>query len=774
LINIEPMGKDFVIFGRDGDGKRYRREVTDFFPYFYVPNEHGKYVSLYGDKLRKVEVNHPAEIKKQRENFHRTYEADVSYVNRYLIDSFKEIPQEPVRSCFIDIEVRDDGAFPDVTKADKEILSISCYDNFNGKFYVFVTDPNHEVNEKSRYQFEGIDVLQFTLPREEELLLKFIEFVNDFDFDLFLAWNGDGFDYPYLFHRMHHFGIRPETLSPVEKLDFHSEKPRGRTWLDLMRAYRKLSTHELESYGLDYVANDELGKGKLGKGSTGTVYELYNTDLETFLKYNINDVWLMVKIEEKRGIVGYFDSVRRLTFSTWYDVFFNSRVLDFYFLKKAKEYGFILPTKRNLGDDYIPVEGARVIQPTVGMKEWIGVGDVRSLYPTAILTCNMSPETRVGVTEADKPYDGPFVKVGPTVFRTDVRGFIPRVVEDVWNFRQELKSKMKGYPIGSPDYNKYNDMQTVAKFLLNSIYGVMLAPFFRLFSREVGAAVTYFGREANMWMENEIKKIGADVIAGDTDSIFFKINKENVDDASKLGEEIINHVNGTLDFFCIDKFGDAKYNRMYIEFEKIYRRVLFVGDEDGIALKKRYAGLVIWNEGTLPEPILDVKGFETKRSDTPSLYRKMQKDLLYAIVSSDDQEEARKEIVDLIRKMKSDIINGVIPVEDIAIPKGMSKPIHEYTKNVGAHIYGAIYFNKFFGGNIKKEKVKYVYVTRAPLGLPHTHVISFVDKCPEGFEIDYEKMANLLINDKIKTIFFSLGWNISDIETKNNTLEKWL
>jgi len=290
----------------------------------------------------------------------------------------------------------------------------------------------------------------------------------------------------------------------------------------------------------------------------------------------------------------------------------------------------------------------------------------------------------------------------------------------------------------------------------------------------VGAAVTYFGREANMWMENEIKKIGADVIAGDTDSIFFKINKENVDDASKLGEEIINHVNGTLDFFCIDKFGDAKYNRMYIEFEKIYRRVLFVGDEDGIALKKRYAGLVIWNEGTLPEPILDVKGFETKRSDTPSLYRKMQKDLLYAIVSSDDQEEARKEIVDLIRKMKSDIINGVIPVEDIAIPKGMSKPIHEYTKNVGAHIYGAIYFNKFFGGNIKKEKVKYVYVTRAPLGLPHTHVISFVDKCPEGFEIDYEKMANLLINDKIKTIFFSLGWNISDIETKNNTLEKWL
>jgi DNA polymerase I len=768
------MGKDFVILGRDNHGKRYRRQVNDFVPYFYVPNRNGKYVSLYGDKLRKVTVDHPAEIKKQRENFQKTYEADVSYVNRYLIDTYKEIPQEPVRVCFLDIEVRDDGAFPDITKADKEVLSISCYDSFNKKFYVFVTDPKHEMCEKSRYQYEGIDVLQFLLPREEELLLKFIEFVNDFDFDLFLAWNGDGFDYPYLFNRMSHFDIKAEVLSPIEKLDFHSNKPRGRTWLDLMRAYRKLSTHELESYGLDYVSNDELGRGKLDKGRTGTVYELYSEDLDTFLKYNINDVWLMVKIEEKRGIVGYFDSVRRLTFSTWYDVFFNSRVLDFYFLKKAKEYEFVLPTKRNLGDNYVPVEGARVIQPTVGMKEWIGVGDVRSLYPTAILTCNMSPETRIGVTDADEPYNGPFVKVGPTYFRTDVRGFIPRVVEDVWDFRQELKSKMREYPVGSPDYQKYNDMQTVAKFLLNSIYGVMLAPFFRLFSREVGAAVTYFGREANRWMEEQIVSIGADVIAGDTDSIFFKINKGNVDDAAILGDRIVKHVNGTLDNFCISKFGDAKYNRMFIEFEKIYRRVLFVGDESGIALKKRYAGLVVWNEGVLAEPILDVKGFETKRSDTPSLYRKMQKELLYAIVSSDDLEVAREEIIKLIRDMKSDILCGKIAVEDIAIPKGMSKPIHEYTKNIGAHIYGAMYYNKYFGGNIRKEKVKYVYVKSPPPGLPHTHVISFIDKCPEGFEIDWDKMANLLINDKIRTIFISMNWNLFDIEDKSNTLEKWL
>lgn len=769
MINIEPMGKNFVILGRDGSGNRYRREVKDFSPYFYVPNQHGTYVSLYGDKLRKVVVEHPAEVKMQRDNFEKTYEADITYVNRYLIDTFKEIPQEPVRLCFIDIEVKDDGSFPDIARADKEILSIACFDSFNKKFYVFTLDPNGNSTEKKRFVFNDVETLQFILPREEEVLLKFIEFVKDFDFDLFLAWNGDGFDYPYLFNRMGRFDIRAEELSPINSLDHHSGKPRGRVWLDLMRGYRKLSTHELESYGLDFVAKDELGVGKMGKPDDGSVYTMWMSDFIRFTEYNINDVWLMKEIEQKRGIVKYFDSVRRLTFSTWYDIFFNSRVLDFYFLKKAKEYGFVLPTKRAKDENYVPVEGARVIQPTVGMKEWIGVGDVRSLYPTAILTCNMSPETRVS-----KEKDVPKVKVGETYFRTDVRGFIPRVVQDLWDFRQSIKAEMKKHPVGSPEYRVYDEMQTVAKFLLNSVYGVMLATFFRLYSREVGAAVTYFGREANMWMEKEIVSIGAEVIAGDTDSIFFKINKDSVEEAAKLGEDIIRHTNGTLDFFCIEKFGDAQYNKMFIEFDKIYRRVLFVGDEDGVALKKRYAGYVVWNDKVLDEPFLDVKGFETRRSDTPGIYRKMQKQLLHAIVSSDDLEKTKDIVVGVLKDMKQDIISGKVPVEDVAIPKGMSKPIHEYTKNIGAHVYGAMYYNKYFGGNIKKEKVRYVYVKSPPPGLPHTHVISFVEKCPEGFEIDWEKMANMLVDDKVQTIFKSLGWDITDINDKSNTLEKWL
>lgn len=774
MINIEPVGKDFVIFGRDKFKNRYRREVKNFTPYFYVPNEHGSHVSLYGDKLRKVHVSHPAEVKKQRENHARTYEADVTYVNRYLIDTYDEIPQEPVRVCYMDIEVKDNGAFPDIIRADKEILSIACYDNFNEKYYVFTMIPYGEYDDRIRFEFKGNDVLQFTFKEESEMLIKFVQFIDDFDFDVFLAWNGDGFDYPYLYRRMMVVGIDPSSLSPINQFDEHSAKPRGRTWLDLMRAYRKLSTHELESYGLDFVAKDELGIGKMDKDlDDGTVYSLWHRNFKTFTLYNLQDVYLMKEIDKKRGIIPYFDSVRRLTFSTWYDVFFNARVLDFYFLKKAKTYGFVLPTKRKADDNYIPVEGARVIQPTVGIKEWIGVGDVRSLYPTAILTCNMSPETRIGITEADAHSDVPFVKVGPTYFRTDVRGFIPRVVGDLWDFRQSLKSEMKKYSVGSPEYVSYDEMQTVAKFLLNSVYGVMLAPFFRLFSREVGAAVTLFGREANMWMEKQVKDYGSDVIAGDTDSIFFKLNVEIADEAILQGQELIDFVNGSLDDFCIKKFGSAQYNKMFVEFDKVYRRVLFVGDDSGVALKKRYAGLVIWKEGKIVDE-LDVKGFETRRSDTPSLYRKMQKDLLRAIVSSPELEVAKPQIIGLLKDMKQDIIKGRIPVEEIAIPKGMSKPLHEYTKNISAHVQGAIYYNKHFGGNIKKEKVRYVYVKSPPPGLPQTHVISFVDKCPDGFEIDYEKMANLLINDKVDTIFTSLGWNIAAIEDKTNTLEKWL
>jgi DNA polymerase elongation subunit (family B) len=147
----------------------------------------------------------------------------------------------------------------------------------------------------------------------------------------------------------------------------------------------------------------------------------------------------------------------------------------------------------------------------------------------------------------------------------------------------------------------------------------------------------------------------------------------------------------------------------------------------------------------------------------------MQKDILKSVLLGNEKNG----IVQFLQEQKQMILDGEYRPEEIAIPKGMSKPPHEYTASMPAHVAGAIYCNKFCGGNIGQEKVRYLYVKKQPAGLPPTHVISFVDTFPTGFEIDYERMAKLLIDDKFETIFRSLDWNIREVDIKRNTLEEW-
>jgi len=754
LIIVEALGKDILIRGRKPNGKRYEKRIRNFRPYFYVPDENGRYMSLFGDRLKKIVLNHPAEVKTERERYEKTFEADVTYINRYLIDNHKEIPKEPIRICFFDIEVDDSNGFPKASEANEKIIALACYDNFTNYYYCFALYEKSGVEKtiiKAPDNETKLTTKIYFFEDEKELLEKFIKFIKVKDFDLIFAWNGDDFDYPYLFNRLKKLGLKPESLSPLNSLNSDG-KPRGRVWLDEMWAYRKLSQTELPSMALDYIANLELGVGKIDKKK---VSEL---SIDELIRYNVGDVWLIKEIEKKKGIVEYFDAVRRISFCYWYDVFKNSRVLDFYFLKKAKEFGVVLPTAKKHGKEKI--EGARVIEPKPGIHENVAVGDVRSLYPTAILTCNLSPET---LDESGE------IKVNNVQFKKEPRGFIPKVVKDLWDLRQAWKKKRDEFDVDSPDYKKWDNLQTVLKFLLNSVYGVLLYSNFRLYNKSVGESVTYFGRRANLWMEKKVKELGYEVIAGDTDSIFFKLKKKSLEEQIIEAKEVIDYVNGSLDEFCEREFGDATYNIMYIEFEKIYKRLFFARGDGDEAIKKRYSGLIVYKDGKiLSEPKLEIKGFEAKRSDTPDLIKDLQKEIFKMVLHGEPKEK----ILRKLRKVRNMIVNGKISPEEIAIPKGMSKPIWEYKKSLPAHIAGAIYYNKHFGGNIKQEKVKYIYVKESPPGLPKTHVISFVDKCPDGFVFDWAKMAKLLIDDKFATLFKSLGWDIGEIQNFN--LEKFL
>jgi DNA polymerase I len=777
VIIVETLGKFIKIRGRNPDKTRYEKTVRDFRPYFYVLDPIGKYTTLYGEKAKRIYCSHPGEVSKKRDEYSKTYEGDVTFNNRYLIDNYTEIKQEPVRVAFIDIEVEDTGSFPDVEKADKPILGATIYDNFTDKYYCFAIKNGSKFKSHLTYQMpitklskepETINVVLFTYPNERQMIEDMVKFLLDFDFDLFFAWNGDQFDYPYIFNRLSNLMIDPAILSPFNQMESRDSKPRGRIWLDLMWSYKKLSTHEYESMSLDYISNEELGVGKHKYDKKKRVGDLYRDDFDTAILYNVTDVWLMVKIEQSKGVVDYYDTVRRFAFCNWYDIQYNTRVLDFYFLRKAKEFGIVLPTKpKNIGKGK-KVEGARVIDPIAGIHKGVAVGDVRSLYPTAILTCNMSPETIISMEEATEK-GIPNVVVDDICFRMDKRGFVPLVIDDLWNLRQDFKKEMKKYPFKSPEYNKWDTIQTVCKFLLNTVYGAMLAEHFRLYRRDVGKSVTYFGRKANYWMEDHIISMGATTIAGDTDSIFFIFvgNEMPID----IAEKTINYVNSTLDEFCIQNFGSAEYNRMFIEFEKIYGAVMFIDDDDGEVVKKRYAGLIVYSDGELlKEPYLEVKGFDSKRSDTPALIRDAQKKVFVHMLKGDDKFV----ILKIIQDIKDSIVEGKYAPEEIAIPKGMSKDVNAYgEKGRPIQVTGALYNNRYCGGHIKREKVKYIYVTGVPKGLPATYVISFTDMMPEGFIIDTKKMAELLINRKFDKIINSVGWSLEDLKGEVVSTGEW-
>jgi len=240
-----------------------------------------------------------------------------------------------------------------------------------------------------------------------------------------------------------------------------------------------------------------------------------------------------------------------------------------------------------------------------------------------------------------------------------------------------------------------------------------------------------------------------------TDSLYFKVT------SVEQAQEIANAINAGIPEFIRSNFGDDKYNIIYVEFEKVYKKLFFLGDEHGNAKKKRYAGTIFWKDGkVLDHVVMDIKGFDAARSDSPTFIRLLQKQVLLDILN----DVPRQEVVNKIRVIRDKILNGEYTGTELGIPKGMSKLPHEYTKNIGAHIRGVIYSNMYLGTNIKRDKVKYVYVSRSPSGYPETNVISFIDTMPEGFEPDYKKMEESLIHAKFVNIFSSMGWNMSELD----------
>ena len=696
------------------------KEIANYTPYFYIkaceinniPSnltyEDG-YKSLFGEDLIKIQTKIPSNVRTYREYFTNHYEADILFTERYLIDRYKSspIPKTNLRWCILDIEVGCDK-FPDMATFSSPIISISFYDNFKNSYYTLIWRKDLSQNLEKRIK-DNRTWLILKFSDELVMLEKFSSYLHKID--IITGWNVMNFDMYYLLGRMRRLGLDINSLSKYGKARY-DEKYRevdidGLAIFDLMTAYSNVVMRPLSSKSLQYVAEIELNEEKV---DVKNFLMCWNKDIETLIERNIGDVILCRKIEEKYGLIEYFDEIRRIC-KCQFGEMRASFLIDNYVLGFCREKNIILPSRKRGKKEHIV--GALVLEPKKGLHENVMVFDLKSLYPSIIINFNMSPETldENGEIKIEIEELGKCIK-----FRKDKDGIYPQILTDLIKKRDQMKKKRDEFEIGSDEWKSYDYKQTAFKYLTNAFYGVLGNENFRLFTPDIANAVTAVGRRCLLWSKKIIENEGYKVIYGDTDGLFVLAKKNPVEEGRilecKLNESYI-------DF--LKNFGVSENITLKTKFEKLYSKIYF-------SAKKRYAGRLVWQEGRECN-VIDIKGLEVKRSNASEMAREVQEKIFEILLR---EENPSTKLNSLYKTYKDKVMNidennltwRKKWLEKIAIPVPINKSIYQYKTNIPMK-RGVIWSNKNLGLELSPGERVYIIYVRGVIGYPKTDVIAF-------------------------------------------------
>jgi DNA polymerase elongation subunit (family B) len=810
------------LFGRTADDTVEHVRVLGFEPYFYAPTaslddelldkdvitrtEDG-FESIRGEELTKICTKTPRDVGNIRDEFDH-FEADILFPNRFLIDkdigSGVRVParrlddgtiqlkhdevvaadvEADLRVNTFDIEVDDRSGFPE--EGEEPILCLTSHDSGRDEYVVWhAVAPDGE--GKRPADLDGHDTLADdatvevrTFEEEEAMLDAFLGYIEQTDPDVLTGWNFEDFDAPYFIDRLEELdGGTPHDLDPdrlsrigeVWRSNWGGPTVKGRVVFDLLYAYKRTQFTELESYRLDAVGELELGVGK--ERYAGDIGDLWETDPERLLEYNVRDVELCVELDRKQEIIPFWDEVRTFVGCKLEDAPTPGDAVDVYVLHKVHGQ-FALPSKgRADAEEY---EGGAVFDPITGVRENVTVLDLKSLYPMCMVTINASPETKVDPDE----YDGEtYVAPNGTHFRREPDGVIREMVDELLTEREQKKELRNDNDPGSNAYEQYDRQQQAVKVIMNSLYGVLGWDRFRLYDKEMGAAVTATGREVIAFTESAANDFGYEVAYGDTDSVMLELGPEMTKaEAIDTALDIAEYINGAYDDFAREEL-DAEEHRFQIEFEKLYRRFFQAGK------KKRYAGHIVWKEGKDVDD-LDITGFEYKRSDIAPITKEVQKSVLEMVVRDGDIDGVESYVHDVIQRVQ----RGDVSLDDIGIPGGIGKRLDAY-ETATAHVRGAKYANCLLGTNFGRgSKPKRLYLRKvhpaffrrmeSERGLdpqtddvyaafkrdPDVICFEYADQIPDAFEVDYDLMLEKTLRGPISRVIEALGVSWDEVKS---------
>jgi DNA polymerase elongation subunit (family B) len=824
--NVQSVGNNILYRGII-DGKRIKTKIPYQPTLYEKSNKVTQFTNLEGQYLAPIKFGSIREARDYLKQFEDVSGKTIYGQNRFEYafigeqhKSMVEWEFEHVSIGVLDIEVGSENGFPDPYEANEPVTAIAL--KFIGGHMFVWGCGDYKTKGQERY---------LKCADEYQLLKFFVKFWQEKCPDVLTGWNTKFFDVPYLVNRIRKVLGEDEVkkLSPwgmiSERQAFVMNRKLtvydlvGISDLDYLELYKWYSPDgkSQESYRLDAIAQFELGEGKISYEEYENLHQLYRLNYQLFIEYNIKDVELILKLEDKLKLLELGLTLAYDTKTNYDDVFAQTRMWDALTYNHLMGKSIIVPP-RIIKDKDAAFEGAYVKEPQVGKHDWVASFDLNSLYPHLMMQYNISPETLIEPANYTKEMrdilsqgvsvdkllkrqiditslENATITPNGQFFRTDMQGFLPKMMEEMYEDRKKFKKMMiqakKDYEAEKDDSKKYeiekriaryNNLQLAKKVSLNSAYGALGSQYFRFYDLRMALGVTTAGQLSIRWIEGKINeymngllKSNKDyVIASDTDSIYLRM--------SELVEKFIkdtsdkNKVISVMDKICEEKiqpFIDKSYQELadYVHAyaQKMQMKREALADKGIWTAKKRYIMHVYNNEGVqYAEPEMKVMGLEMIKSSTPAPVREKMKEAIQ-IMMKGEESDIHTFISNFRQKFKS------LPAEEISFPRGING-LREYgdkttlyKKGTPIHVKGALLYNYYLDekGLTKKypliqegEKIKFAYLKK-PNPFKDT-VISFPGRLPPEFDlqafIDYDMQFEKTFLDPIKVVLDCMEW----------------
>ena len=834
--NISVSGRYILYRGVEND-KRVRRKI-EFRPTFYlIANEKTEYKTLSGEFVKSIEPGTIPECREFLERYESVDNFPVFGNNRYeyafIADRYPDDilwDINKITIAYLDIEVGSENGFPEPRDANESITAITI--KLKGNYFVFGCGD----------YIKHRDDVHYAKCRDElDLIRRFIDFWTRFHPDVVSGWNIKFFDIPYLVNRITKLLGEAEAkkLSPWNRLSLREAMIMNRehqvydidgvATLDYIELYRKFTYSQQESYRLDNIAHVELGEKKIDYSEFETLHQLYKHDYQKFIEYNIKDVELVEKLEDKMKLIELALTLAYDNKVNYDDVFTQVRMWDAivynYLLKKK----IVIPQMKR-GSKSSQYEGAYVKDPILGMHEWVASFDLNSLYPHLIMQYNISMETLVepsryndnmrGLLQncninveslLNQEVDTEILKqLGVTLtpngqlFKTGEQGVLPEIMDSMYKDRTRYKKlaleAKKKIETVLDDKNqvkylenqisRYNNLQLAKKVTLNSAYGALGNQYFRFFDIRIAEGITTAGQLSIRWIEKKINEYMNNllktkdedyVIASDTDSIYLNMGpliKKLYPDTSDT-KKVIKFMNKVCDD-KIQPFIDSSYQEL-ADYVNAYQQRMemkreSLADKAIWTAKKRYILNVHDSEGVAyAKPKLKIMGLEAVKSSTPSACRQKIKEAINIIMT-----QTESDLHKFIEQFREDFKK--LPVEDISFPRSVNG-LGEYADNASIfkkgtpiHVKGALVYNhvlrtlkltKRYQEIQEGEKIKFVYLKQP--NIFNNNTLAFISGIPKQLDaeqyIDYDLQFEKSFLEPLDIILSTINWNTEKIDS---------